>query len=195
MKRTPSLPSRLRERGVGLLEVLITMVVLAFGLLGLAAFQVKAHVGTIESYQRAQAAVLLQDMQARLSGNGAQAGAYVTEAPLGTGSTLETDCAAAAVGTQRDLCEWNLALQGAAEQRSGNNAGAMQGARGCVELVRAENQAAGVCSPAVYLVTVAWQGMHATKAPAQACGKDQYGADTHRRTVSARVAVALPGCS
>ena len=195
MKRLHSLPPRRRARGVGLVEVLITMVVLAFGLLGLAAFQAKAHVGTIESYQRAQAAVLLQDMQARLSANGANAGAYVTAAPLGTNSTLGTDCTAAAAGKDRDLCEWNLALKGAAEHRGGNNAGAMQGARGCVELVRAENDAPGVCTPAVYLVTVAWQGMHATKAPAQACGKDQYGPDTNRRTVSARVAIGLPGCT
>lgn len=188
-----SLPNR--ARGVGLVEVLITMVVLAFGLLGLAAFQAKAHVGTIESYQRAQAAVLLQDMQARLSANAGNAGAYVTQTPLGTNSTLGTDCAAAAAGKDRDLCEWNLALKGAAEQRSGNNAGAMQGARGCIEQVRARNDAPGVCIPAVYLVTVAWQGMHPTKAPAQACGKDQYGPDTHRRTVSARVAIGLPGCT
>lgn len=195
MKRLHSLPKLDRARGVGLVEVLITMVVLAFGLLGLAAFQAKAHVGTIESYQRAQAAVLLQDMQARLSANAENAGSYVTPAPLGTESTLGTDCVAAAAGKDRDLCEWNLALQGAAEQRSGNNAGAMQGARGCVELVRAQNDAAGVCTPAVYLVTVAWQGMHPTKAPAQACGKGEYGADTHRRTVSARVAIGLPGCT
>ena len=47
------------QRGVSLIEVLITMVVVAFGLLGLAAFQAKAQVGSIESYQRAQAAVLL----------------------------------------------------------------------------------------------------------------------------------------
>lgn len=195
MKRLHSFPPSVRARGVGLVEVLITLVVLAFGLLGLAAFQAKAHVGTIESYQRAQAAVLLQDMQARLSANGANAAAYVTPAPLGTNSTLGTDCAAATAGKDRDLCEWNLALQGAAERRSGNNAGAMQGARGCIALVRAMNDAPGVCTPAVYLVTVAWQGMHPTKAPAQACGKDQYGTDTHRRTVSARVAIGLPGCT
>lgn len=195
MKRPHSLPPPVRARGVGLVEVLITLVVLAFGLLGLAAFQAKAHVGTIESYQRAQAAVLLQDMQSRLSANGANAAAYVTAAPLGTNSALATDCAAAAAGKDRDLCEWNLALQGAAERRSGNNAGAMQGARGCIELVRAMNDAPGVCTPPVYLVTVAWQGMHPTKAPAQSCGKDQYGTDTHRRTVSARVAIGLPGCT
>ena len=195
MKPSLPFPAKAGARGVSLVEVLITMVVLAFGLLGLAAFQAKAHVGTIESYQRAQAAVLLQDMQARLSANSANAAGYVTPAPLGTGSTLGTDCAAAAVGKARDLCEWNLALKGAAEQRGTTNAGAMQGARGCIALARASNEAPGVCTPAVYLVTVAWQGMHATRAPAQACGKDQYGTDTHRRAVSARVAIGLPGCS
>ena len=190
-----SFPTLPRARGVGLVEVLVTMVVLAIGLLGLAAFQAKAHVGTIESYQRAQAAVLLQDMQARLSANGAKADDYLTTAALGTGSALGADCAAAAAGSARDLCEWSAALKGAAEQRGTTNAGAMQGARGCIERVREKNEAPGVCIPAVYLVTVAWQGMHPTRAPAQACGKDQYGADTHRRTVSARVAIGLPGCS
>lgn len=190
-----SFPSRARARGVSLVEVLITMVVLAIGLLGLAAFQAKAHVGTIESYQRAQAAVLLQDMQSRLTGNSAMAGDYVTTTPLGTGSTVGADCAAAAAGHARDLCEWSAALTGAAERRGTTNAGAMQDARGCIEQVRAMNDAPGVCTPAVYLITVAWQGMHPTKAPAQACGRDQYGADTHRRTVSARVAIGLPGCS
>ncbi|MFC0254501.1 prepilin-type N-terminal cleavage/methylation domain-containing protein [Massilia consociata] len=185
-----------RERGVSLVEVLVTVVVVAFGLLGLAAFQAKAHVGSIESYQRAQAAVLLQDMQARLAGNSGHAGDYVTGAPLGTGSELGQDCAAEPAGSARDLCEWSAALKGAAERRAdGNNAGAMQDARGCVTQVRAMNDAPGVCIPAVYLVTVAWQGMHATRAPAQACGRDQYGPDTHRRAVSVRVAVGLPGCT
>jgi type IV pilus assembly protein PilV len=192
---TPQLPSLRSARGLSLVEVLITLVVLAFGLLGLAAFQAKAHVGTIESYQRAQAAVLLQDMQSRLAGNSGHAADYVTEAPLGTGSELGDDCAGEAAGSDRDLCEWSAALKGAAEQQGDTNAGAMQDARGCIAQVRAENTATGVCTPAVYLVTIAWQGMHPTKAPAQACGKDQYGTDTQRRAVSARVAIGLPGCT
>ena len=53
------------ERGVTLVEVLVTVVILAFGLLGIAAFQAKAQVGSIEAYQRAQAVVLLQDMRKR----------------------------------------------------------------------------------------------------------------------------------
>ena len=54
-----------RERGLTLIEVLVTLVILVFGLLGIAAFQAKAQVGSIEAYQRAQAVVLLQDMRAR----------------------------------------------------------------------------------------------------------------------------------
>lgn len=183
-----------RQRGVSLVEVLVTMVVLAFGLLGLAAFQTKAQVGSIESYQRAQAAVLLQDMQARLGGNSAQAASYVTDTPLGTGNTMGTDCTLQAAGSARDKCEWNAALKGAAERRDGVLGGAMQGARGCIVEVQARNTAPGVCTPAIYLVSVSWQGMHATRAPAHACGKDQYGPETNRRTISARVAVGLPTC-
>ena len=183
-----------RQRGVSLVEVLVTMVVLAFGLLGLAAFQTKAQVGSIESYQRAQAAVLLQDMQSRLSGNSADAASYLTDGPLGTGSAVGADCKLAAAGSARDQCEWSAALKGAAEKRDGVLGGAMQGARGCITQVQAQNAAPGVCRPAVYLVSVSWQGMHATRAPAQACGKGLYGTDTNRRTISARVAVGLPAC-
>ena len=188
----PSL--RPRQRGVSLVEVLVTMVVLAFGLLGLAAFQTKAQVGSIESYQRAQAAVLLQDMQSRLSGNSLEAGSYVTGEPLGTGDDLDTDCGLEAAGSARDKCEWSAALKGAAERRDAALGGAMQGARGCITQVQAMNAAAGVCRPAIYLVSVSWQGLHATRAPSHACGRGLYGIDTNRRTISARVAVGLPAC-
>jgi type IV pilus assembly protein PilV len=187
--------SRRRQRGTSLVEVLITMVVLAFGLLGLAAFQSKAQVGSVESYQRAQASVLLQDMQSRLLGNSADAASYVTTTPLGADDTDATDCATLAAGAARDKCEWSQALKGASEQKGTSKIGAMQDARGCVAQLQAENTAAGVCTPAVYLVTVAWQGLHKTKPPAQACGKDQYGDDSNRRALSVRVAVGLPSCS
>lgn len=190
----PPFPLRL-EAGASLVEVLVTMVVMAFGLLGLAAFQAKAHVGSIESYQRAQASVLLQDMQSRISGNSDNAADYVTATPLGTGDEPEDDCSTLA-GSARDLCEWSRALQGAAEQREGSgNTGAMEGARGCITQVRAMNDSPGVCTPAVYLVTVAWQGMHPTRAPALACGRGLYGTDTHRRAISVRVAIGLPRCT
>ncbi|MFL6674800.1 MAG: type IV pilus modification protein PilV [Massilia sp.] len=190
----PSIPHR-RQRGLSLVEVLITMVVLAFGLLGLAAFQAKAQVGSVESYQRAQASVLLQDMQARLAANSGDAAAYVTTTALGTGDTSTTDCATLAAGAARDKCEWSAALRGASETTAaGAKIGAMQGARGCIAELRPRNDAAGVCIPALYLVTVAWQGLHETKAPPQSCGKGQYGTDTYRRAMSVRIVVGLTNC-
>jgi len=182
-----------RQRGTSLVEVLVTLVVVAFGLLGIAAFQAKAQVGSIESYQRAAAAVLLEDMQSRMTGNRAAAASYVTATPLGTNDGLGS-CAGLA-GVALDQCEWSQALKGAGELKGAAQAGAMQGARGCVTQVQASNPAPGVCIPAVYLVTVAWQGLHPTRAPSQSCGKGLYGADdNYRRAISVRVAVGLPTC-
>ncbi|MDB5906659.1 MAG: type pilus modification protein PilV [Massilia sp.] len=184
-----------RQRGTTLLEVMVTMVLIAFGLLGIAAFQAKAQVGSIESYQRAQAVLLLEDLQSRMNGNAGQADAYVTTDPLGTGDAQPANCNGLGAGSARDLCEWSNSLKGAAEAtQAGANAGAMVGARGCVTQVQAMDASAGVCTHSVYLLTIAWQGMHPTIAPAQACGKDLYGSDNQRRAISARVAVGLPHC-
>lgn len=184
-----------RAHGVTLVEVLVTVIVLSIGLLGIAAFQSKAQVGSLEAYQRAQAVVLLQDMSARLSGNREHAADYVTTAPLGTGDASPADCSTVAAGAERDQCEWSNALKGAAEERGSDKVGAMRGARGCVEELVARDDSAGVCQPGVYLLTVAWQGMHPTRAPALACGKNLYGPDTSRRAISVRVAVGVPHCS
>lgn len=183
-----------RQRGASLLEVLITMLVLAVGLLGLAAFQSKAQIGSVEAYQRAQAVVLLEDMRARMRSNPAAAANYVTAAPLGAGND-SADCSAAAAGLARDRCEWNEALLGSAELKMYNKVGAMQDARGCVEAVQVADPSTGVCKPGIYLISVAWQGMHKTQAPALACGRNAYGEDTNRRAISLRVAIGLPGCS
>jgi type IV pilus assembly protein PilV len=180
-----------RASGVSLIEVLVTVVILAFGLLGLAAFQAKAQLGSVEAYQRAQAIVLLQDMGARLAGNPAHASDYVTAAPLGAGDDQPADCATA-TGSARDVCEWSHALKGAATATATDSA--VIGARGCIEQVQARDESAGVCRPGIYRVTVAWQGLHPTRAPALACGRDAYGADTNRRAIAVRVAVPTPHC-
>jgi type IV pilus assembly protein PilV len=194
MKRAPR---PYASAGLSLVEVLVTVVVLAFGLLGIAALQAKMQVGSIESYQRAQAVVLLDDMRARVLGNPANAADYVTATPLGTADTTQpSDCSTLAIGSARDLCEWSQELQGAAEQNAGGtNSGAMIGARGCVEQVQAPNPAAGVCQPGIYRLTVAWQGMHETRASSLACGKDQYGPDANRRAIAVQVTIGLPSCT
>lgn len=184
-----------RQRGTTLVEVLVTLVIVAFGLLGIAAFQAKAQVGSIEAYQRAQAVVLLEDLQARMSGNPAQAASYVTTTPLGT-EDEPGDCTTVAAGSARDKCEWSTALLGAAELKgtAETRMGAMLGARGCVTQLQARNETDGACAAGVYQLTVAWQGLHATRAPASTCGQGEYGDDTMRRAIGVRVAVGVPHC-
>jgi type IV pilus assembly protein PilV len=193
------------QAGVTLIEVLVTIVILAFGLLGLAGFQLKAQSAEMESYQRAQAIVLLQDMVERVKAAAANAAApadpatvadtYVTTSPLGTGDNQPSSCAGLAAGAPLDQCEWSNALKGAAETAGGSNVGAMIGAVGCIEQVQVENPASGICTPGIYRVTVAWQGLPPTVAPALTCGQGRFGAnDAQRRVVSAQVTLGLPYC-
>ena len=71
-----------RARGTSMVEVLVTLVILAFGLLGVAGLQTKVGVAEMESYQRAQALLALSQMTERMSGNTAQATSYVSATPV-----------------------------------------------------------------------------------------------------------------
>jgi len=177
-------------RGVSLIEVLVTMVILAIGLLGLAGLQVRLQSSELESYQRTQALILLEDMENRLSANRKNAATYVTATanPLGTGDSQPTACTGN--GQSLDECQWSNALKGASEQSSSStNVGAMIGARGCIEDLGTGDQ---------FMITVAWQGMTPISAPASTCGTGLYdgatGAkcvdDLCRRTMSTIVRIA-----
>jgi type IV pilus assembly protein PilV len=189
------------EQGTSLIEVLVTLLVLSFGLLGVAGLQSKMGLAEMESYQRAQALLALADMTARIDANSSQAAAYVTTG-LNTNGTVGTDdppadCTTLPAGPTRDLCEWSNELKGAAEQKSAANVGGMQAARGCITQLQAPNPALGVCQPGVYQVAVAWQGLNPTKAPALACAVNLYGAgaaDANRRVIAAKVSVPTMSC-
>jgi type IV pilus assembly protein PilV len=182
------------QSGATMIEVLITIVILAFGLLGLVGLQAKVQLAEVESYQRAQAVVLLNDMVDRINANTGTADNYVSASVFGTGLTDASPCPTA-VGPARDQCEWSVALKGAAEKQGTTQLGAMSGARGCIERVQAPNTGAGVCTPGIYLVTVAWQGLNKTVAPSNTCGQNSYGDEEYRRAISARVVIGLPGCT
>jgi type IV pilus assembly protein PilV len=66
------------QRGMTLVEVLVTMVIISVGLLGVAALQMTSLKGTQESYVRSQAAMLAADMLDRMRANqaGFRAGNY-----------------------------------------------------------------------------------------------------------------------
>ena len=112
----------------------------------------------------------------------------------GTGDTAL--CTAPVTRAQIDLCEWSQALQGSAETQGSTLVGGMIGARGCVEQIQAANAATGICQPAIYRVTIAWQGFNSTVVPAVNCGAGQYGSDdTLRKAISLQVVTPLPNCS
>ncbi|NDZ12175.1 pilus assembly protein [Variovorax sp. WS11] len=157
------------QRGATLLEALVTLVIIAFGLLGLVGLQSRLQVSEMEAYQRSQALILLNDMANRIAINRRAASSYVTSTPAGTGN-----CPSATGSRQQiDAAEWCNALQGAAETSGTSKMGAVVGGRGCVEDL-GNNE---------YLVTIAWQGLVPISAPPEgvACGKDLYNDDSNSR--------------
>ncbi len=183
-----------RNAGFGMLEVLVSMIIILVGLLGLAGLITLGQKAEMESYQRGQALILLKDMEDRINANRKVASCYAITTLGDASEFLGTDGlepGACAIGTAEqqatrddDLTSWNDALLGAAEVADGGNVGAMLGARGCIEqLDAAEN---------TYLISVAWQGLSPTFAPPDGlgCAKDLYGADAQRRVVSTTLRIA-----
>jgi type IV pilus assembly protein PilV len=157
------------QSGTSLVEVLVTMVILSIGLLALVVLHGRLHLLQMESYQRSQALILLNDMASRISLNRNAVGLYVAG-----GGELGVGAACPAAGPTRqeaDLNEWCDALQGAAETSGGGAAvGAMIGGRGCIEDIGGGE----------FLVTVAWQGQAPIAAPpaSVACGLGDYDSPT-----------------
>lgn len=153
-----------KQLGLSMIEVLVTIVILAFGLLGLAGLQSRLQLSELESYQRAQGLILLNDMANKIAVNRNSAASYVT----GTNATGSGVTCPTSIATRKDLDmqDWCNALQGASETSGANKVGAFIGGRGCVE-----NLGNGG-----YMVTVAWQGMGAITAPpaSVACGQNAY---------------------
>lgn len=191
--------------GFTMIEVLVTLVVLALGLIGVIGLQARGQQAELESYQRGQALVLLQDMVDRMNANRSDSHAlnYVTASPVGGGGAL-TSCTAL-TGSAYDLCDWGNQLDGAAEvgtvgtcDTSGGGAcvGAMLGARGCIsydnttELV--DSSGATETGTGVYTISVVWQGLGPTASPPASltCGQNLYPSESMRRVVTATMRIA-----
>jgi len=136
------------QRGVTMIEVLVTIFILVIALMALGRLQARLQVSEMESYQRAQALILVKDMASRMLANRRNAASYVTSSPLGGSG----DCPSS--GTARrdaDWAEWCDLLKGAGERdASSARVGAMLGGRGCV---------VSTGLPDEYRITVAWQGL------------------------------------
>lgn len=191
-----------------MLEILISMFIMAVGLLGLVGLQAMAQKSELESYQRAQALILLNDIVDRVNTNRRAATCYAITTNLtggypylgATGSnrfdTAGFSCPAVANtpewGTRasNDLIEIDAMLNGAAEQLGGGQVGAMIGARACISYDS---------TTMAYAVAVAWQGNTGTFSPAgwsnapsgvANCAINLYGDDAQRRVVWSLIRIA-----
>src|SRR5919206_3921584 len=77
--------SRGRQQGFNMLEILFSLLVITTGLLGLAGTTVVAQRAELESYQRAQAMVLMTDIVDRINTNRKGAVCYNITTSPGTG--------------------------------------------------------------------------------------------------------------
>lgn len=169
---------RRSQRGFTLIEILVTLVITAFGLLGLAGFVIKATALSVDATQRARAAALLTDMANRIANNKANAASYVTGAVQGASAQ---DCTALAMGAQRDLCQWNNLLVGTNDAQAGGNAAAL-GYRGCVTRPNPADP--------VFIVTVTWGALTPAAPPLDQCATGVFGDDSLRRVLRSQVRIA-----
>ena len=131
-----------RQSGFSLFEVLIAMVLLAVGLLGLAAMQVTGLASNQSAHQTSQSTLLAYDIADRVRANSSAAATYLTanttleeavEDGVQEGCKTTTGCTPAQLA-QNDLLEWHNSL-----------ASALPGATGT--LVVADN---------IYTVAINW---------------------------------------
>ena len=199
------------ERGFTLIEVLVTLVILMFGLLGIAGLMAKGQRASFEAFQRQQALALANDMAERQRANRTQATIYRDGAPAGNPLGLNarysllgnsiTDCGAPSARCRPpdlaayDLAQWDGLLFGYTETANKTSVGGIANALGCVEEIA---NTIAVCPPApapaptLYTrtnrISVAWQGHDDTgipAAPPSACGSGRFGAsDGWRRIVA-----------
>jgi type IV pilus assembly protein PilV len=206
------------NRGFTLLEVLITLIILMFGLLGLAGLMAKGQRASFEAFQRQQALSFATDIAERVRSNRDLAAAYAAAAPIatpvGSGALFSQipatvpNCAGQtctpAETVAYDMALWDGALAGASETEilGATNVGGIVRANGCIA---ATGPAVGACpaAPATppgrfffgqrYTVSVAWQGRDPTSTPTNsACGAGLYGNELLRRVVTLDVMVQMP---
>lgn len=110
--------ARLHQRGTGLIEALVALLVLALGVMGMAAVQTRTLITARNTNLRAVAIRAAEDLQDRIQANSdlrrmpLLANPYLT--PWGPPPAAGTDCASASCGGQQlaafDLMQWKKEL-------------------------------------------------------------------------------------
>ncbi len=189
------------QSGFSMIEVLITMIIILVGLLGIAALQGRAQMLEFESYQRAQALILMSDIVDRININRSTVSCFDFSNPAtGTGfigagynypGALSCGASTGPYNTQAMAAIKSIddLLDGAAETSGGASVGSMLGARACISY-DATTEVGGIAGSGLRTVAVSWQALIALNVPAVNCGNNQYGDETKRRTVSTAFRIA-----
>lgn len=175
-----------RGKGVSLIEVLVSLVILSIGVLAVAALQLIAKRNNLDAGQRTIAAQLAYDIIERMRANSGPAAlnTYILNASPYPGvfvgrtqvadSVVDPNCSstAACIGPQmalHDLLVWERALDGEAERVGTNWVGGLMYPTACIT-----GPAGG--GSGVYAVTIVWRGNvpipDSTTVP---CGDDAVG--------------------
>lgn len=197
-----------RASGFSLIEILVTVVIMAVGMLAMAAVQVMSKRANLESAQRTAATTLAADILERMRINASQLDNYTASLPVGSGvravptkvcSTSGNNCTAFEL-YEFDMYTWEQALMGASEiNADGNKVGGLVSPTACIltTVPLGTTDRSGE-----YLIAIAWRGNTALSNPtnpvspapavdAYACGQDtaKYHADNtaadnkHRRVL------------
>lgn len=165
---------RRRQMGVGMIEVLVTMLLISVGFLNMAALQTTAKRSNFDAVQRTNGVMLAHDIVERMRANPGSLSTYLTTG-LGGGtlSAPAQDCGAglACAPLQLavfDLYEWEQAIDGVSESRSiggtPTNTGGLGSPMGCIN-----GPLTG--GPGIYTITIVWRGLRdLTNANAELCG-------------------------
>ena len=184
------------QQGFTLLEVLITMLIILIGLLGIAALQTRAQIAELESYQRAQALLIMSDIVDRINLNRETVSCFVITTNAASGVPFMGVAGSGHMGApsctitasvkdtiaEDTLNDLDALLEGSAEAVGGVSVGAMIGARACISYDPAT--AIGSAGTGLYTVAVSWQALTDLTTPTANCANGLYGAETKRRTVS-----------
>lgn len=142
-----------RQQGFGLVEILVTVFVVAVGLLAAAALQLASKRSNYDSVQRTTASALAQDIIERMRANSSARDAYLVDGTSGisepTPNCLSSTCTAAQMASF-DLWQWGQALQGASETQGGENTGGLESPYGCIS-------SGSSCGS--YTIAIAWRGV------------------------------------
>lgn len=147
---------RNNQRGIGLVEVLVALLVFSVGMLGVASLQVLARKSSFEAQQRQEAVLLANEMVARMKASGQSLteigtsyGSFNTGAvtePTEKCNLVTSNCVAADIAAL-DKYIWQQSIEATAITTTGQG---LLKAKGCV-----------VVESAVVKVVVVWESMSA----------------------------------